>query len=280
MYIVRDKRTREIFHLNPAPLSQPLEGSQVYHRFDPTTMEIGRSDAQVLPEHFHINEQGQVVEFTLQEKVDTGVVELGVRQKVEGDRIVEKKLSEMFADGTILMSPTQKVVIEGDEERVVEKSLSEKVADGLITLEPQHKLVGEEIQEKSVEELVNDDVISRDEAKVRTVQRLRSATETYFEEHRTPSGYRLDTLARQKASFSYPYRTLPDTDETKQSLLDDGLIYPDAVFDEILEEVRKVQAAYAAAKEAIKTGFDEGAPVETWVSVTLEEFFDVPDDSD
>lgn len=272
MYIVRDKVTKEILHINPAPLSQGLASEEVYHAFDAETMEIGRSDAPAIPAHFEIDATGVIVELTMQQKIDAGMVKLRPEEKLVDDTIVEKTLSEKVADNVIELPATHMVVGEGTEERIEEKPVSQQVAEGVRELQPNEKLVGEEIQEKTTQEQIDEGLITRDEVKERSIQRLRREIEAHFSERKTTSGYRLDALARQKASFSYPYRSLPYTDETKQRLLNDGLIYPNVVLDEILEEVGKVQAAYAAAKQTLVRAYNEGAPVETWESITILDY--------
>ena len=75
MYIVRAKADHKVLHLNPAPLSQKLQGTEVYYLFDPATMEIGKTD-RPLPEHFRIDEAGEIIEPSLQEKIQKGIVTL------------------------------------------------------------------------------------------------------------------------------------------------------------------------------------------------------------
>lgn len=216
MYVVRNRQTQEVVHVNPAPISQELSPNQVFARFDPETMEIGHIDGR-LPEHFRIVESGDIVELSLSEKV---------------------------ADGILKLSPRQKIVGEGSEERIVDKSTQELLDDGLLT--------HEEIRE-------------------REIQRLRGEVSGHFSTKRTSSGYRLDDLARQKANFSYSFRHLPDTDPRKEELLEVGLIYPDGILDEIMDEVRKVQAAYSAAKSALVAALERGERVEKLESISLQD---------
>lgn len=213
MYVVTTKKSKKLLHINPAPLSQELEGTDVYHAFDPKKMEIGRWEGPVLPEHFEVDKKGQVVELSVEKRIKQGLVVLGPHEKLEKGEIVEKSPTEAVADG-------QK---------------------------------------------------SRDEVKEQTIQRLRSEVGAYLQCHKTPRGYRLDDLARQKASFSAPFRHLTDDDERKKELLEAGLIYPDAVLDEILAEVGKIQSAYRAAKKAVTAAFDKGQPVEKWEAVSLQD---------
>lgn len=216
MYVVRDKKSKKVLHINPAPLSQALEPKEVYARFDPKKMEIGKTDGP-LPERFDIGDDGELVST-----------------RPETAPAVER-----------LQAPeTQKIVEDDTGARLVDKSTQELVDDGLMTLE---------------------------DVRERKLQSLRGEVSAHFQQHKTPGGYRLDDLARQKASFSAPFRQLPDTDEQKKDLLEAGLIYPDDILDEILDEVGKIQTAYRAAKKAVTTAFDKGQAVETWEAVSLQD---------
>lgn len=307
MYIIRDKRTKEIVHVNPAPLSQQLKGKEVYFKFDPKKMEIGEIDGD-LPEHFKIDKKGKILELTLEEKVEAGIVVLKPEQKIENnqsvektisekvadglitlsptqkitgkgknEKIVEKTLSEQIADGTKKLSPTQKIVGKGENEQIVEKTLSEQVEEGLITLEPTQKIIGEgedeQIVEKSRQEQLDEGLITLEEIKEEHIQRLRFETELFLSQHKTPNGYRLDQLTRQKANFSHHFRHLPDTDENKKKLLEQRLIYPDHILDEIVAEIVKVQAAYDAAKQEINKAYENKEPVSVFESITISKYF-------
>lgn len=199
------------------------------------------------------------VKKTLTEQLAEGLLELEPHQKIvrgkTGERIVEKTLPELVAEGLVVVENTQAVVGEGGGAKVVAKPAEILLAEGL----------------KSPEELVAEGHVTPEQVRDGVVRRLRSEAETLFESHRTPNGYSLDHLARQKASFSHPYRHLPETDERKKELLDAGLIYPDAVLDEILDEVGKIQSAYRAAKKAVTTAFDKGQPVKKWASISLQD---------
>lgn len=61
MYVVLDRETRKIVHINRAPLSQQLSEKEVYYHYDVETMEIGRTDARELPPRWTLNEDGEIV---------------------------------------------------------------------------------------------------------------------------------------------------------------------------------------------------------------------------
>jgi len=130
MYIVRDKKTKQIIHENPAPLSQQLSDKEIYFKFDPKQMEIGKLEGD-FPEHYKVDEDGMVVALTLEEKVSEGIYLLNPHEKVEQDAIIEKTLSEKVAQGLIDISPNQKVL--GGE--IVEKNLQEMLEEGVMSLD-------------------------------------------------------------------------------------------------------------------------------------------------
>jgi hypothetical protein len=249
MYIVRDKKTKKILHVNPAPLSQQLKGKDIYFKFDPGKMEIGEIDGD-LPEHFEIDKKGNIVELDLDEKVKAGIVKLEPGKKLKDGRIIDKTTSEKVADGLITLSPTQKIIGVGEDEQIIAKSRQEQLDEGLITLE--------EIKEEHI-------------------QRLRNETDAFLSRHKTTNGYQLDQLTRQKANFSYQFRHLPDTDENKKKLLEQRLIYPNHILDEIVTEIVKVQAAYDAAKQEISQAYENKEPVSVFESITISKYF--PGDS-
>lgn len=142
MYVVIDKKTKEIIHANPAPLSQALNDKNVYHKFDPKKMKIGRVDG-ALPEYFEINKKGEIIELSLDQKVESGIIELTPEEKIEDDRIVEK-------------------------------TLSEKLAEGVMELRPDQKLVGEEIKTLSDREMLDEGKIEVKEYKKRLIESFSS----------------------------------------------------------------------------------------------------------
>lgn len=103
MYIVRNKRTKKLIHANPAPLSQNLKGKEIYYKFNPKTMEIGKSDGK-LPKYFDINDNGEIVELHLIDMVDKGIIILKPYQKIENNAIVEKSVGELVEEGLLKLN--------------------------------------------------------------------------------------------------------------------------------------------------------------------------------
>ncbi|MDH3511110.1 MAG: hypothetical protein OER85_09700, partial [Gammaproteobacteria bacterium] len=100
MYVVREKKTKKIVHINPAPLKQGLEGKEIYFGFDAKKMEVGRSDSP-LPEHFDISKDGEIVALEDEEKAKAGLIALEPHQKADVGEIAEKTLAEMMKEGLI-----------------------------------------------------------------------------------------------------------------------------------------------------------------------------------
>lgn len=143
MYIVRDKTTRKIIHVNPAPVSQKLEGTDVYYLFDPATMEVGKAEFQSVPEYFDIDRKGIILPWTLERQIKEGVTTLPPELKAVGDEAVPKTLAEKVADGTVKLKPTEKLL----DDRIEPKTVAEQVAEGLIKLTRTQVLDGDIIRE-------------------------------------------------------------------------------------------------------------------------------------
>lgn len=244
MYIVREKASSKVLHVNPAPPSQQLRGKDVYYLFDPATMEIGATD-RPLPAHFKIDAAGEIVELSLEEKIQKGIVTLSPGEKVAGDRIVPMTLREKVDAGLLVLDRGQKIAGEGADQHIVPMTPDEMLEAGLTT---------------------------REQLRDAAVQRLRSETAMLMETRKTPGGHAIDQLARQKATFSYPFRHRPEGDPEKAALLKTRLIYPDAILDEILQELAKLQAAYDAAKGAVTDAFDKGRPATESAAITVARF--------
>jgi hypothetical protein len=155
MYIVRDKATHRIIHVNPAPVSQGLEGTDIYYRLDLATMEVGRGEFFEAPRLFDIDAQGIVVPWTLERQIKEGRKTLPPDLKAVGNDIVPKPLAEKLTDGTVKLTPTQVV----DGEHIREMTQGEQAAAGLIQLEPHLKLAGKQIVPKTRADLARDKLI-------------------------------------------------------------------------------------------------------------------------
>ena len=144
MYVVLDKKTKKIVHKNPAPLVADLKPQEVYFKFDPATMEIGKTDG-VLPEHFDVDKNGNIVERSLEKLASEGIIKLKPNEKFDGDKIVPKTLTEQWEEGLIQIPPTQKIGKVNGVEQIVEKTLLEQVEEKIIELAQNQKVVNNEI---------------------------------------------------------------------------------------------------------------------------------------
>lgn len=245
MYIVIDKQTKEIIHINPAPLEQNLTGKDVYFNFDAETMLIGAADIFQVPEHFKITSEGVLREFTLQEKHDAGLITLNPMEKIVDDQLVSKTLSEQVADGILTLEPEEKIVGEGEEENIVLKSLSERVADGTIELAPEEKIIGEGVDEqivaKTPSEQVNEGLLELTPTqKIVEKAGLERVVEKLLSEQVAEGILELDSTEKIVGE-GYGEEIV---EKSRQELLTEGLITLEDVREEAIQKLRKEVAAY------------------------------------
>lgn len=157
MYIVREKETKTVLTVNPAALDPKLDPKDIYADFDPKSMEIGWTNSIGIPEHFKINQNGEIVELTLKEKAAEGIIALSPNQKIENDQIIEieKTEEELVKEGVIKLSPHEKL----EDGRIVPKPLEEKFKEGLIELAPHEKIENGQIVQKNIQEQVDEGLI-------------------------------------------------------------------------------------------------------------------------
>ncbi len=196
MYVVRDKNTKKIIHINNAPLSQELTGEDVYYQYDAQTMEIGKTDDPTLPEHYKFTDQGEIKELSTQEKVEAGIITIERHQEVKEEDVVEKSLSQQVSEGLVILEshqklietvegeiiaektptelinenllilhPTQKIIGEGADEQIVEKTLEEQLADGALILDPGERIVDNKVVAFTPKELHDQEFIDLEEYK-------------------------------------------------------------------------------------------------------------------
>ena len=99
MYIIRDRKSKRILHINKAPLTKRLKAEQVYPGFNKKTMELLKSSLDRLPMHYTIDAKGHIKPMPVKEQVKQGLVAMGAHQKIEGNAIVTKSLAEQVAEG-------------------------------------------------------------------------------------------------------------------------------------------------------------------------------------
>ena len=84
LYVVLNKKTKDILHIQPAALSQKLKGKDVYPDFNSKTMQLAKTDLQRLPDHFNVNKKGFIVEKTFEEKILEGIIGFDELFRFEG----------------------------------------------------------------------------------------------------------------------------------------------------------------------------------------------------
>lgn len=79
MYVVRNKKTKEIIHMMNSTPGVELQPEQVLSHFDAKTMELGRFKEQYLPAKFTI-EDGVVISQEKEKAPGDELAELGVKE--------------------------------------------------------------------------------------------------------------------------------------------------------------------------------------------------------
>ena len=120
MYIVIDKITKELLWKNPAPLKQQLKDKQVWYYYNPEIHQIIECGA--LPEYWKI-ENDKIVEMSLQDKVNEGIIIITEFQKVEDKEIVNKTNEELLADG-LLTQEEYDTILEEQEQLQIQSELA------------------------------------------------------------------------------------------------------------------------------------------------------------
>ncbi len=151
MYIIADKNTDKLISVVQIPVDATLRPTDIYPQFDPKVMKMGWTDAAEPPDDFKIEDNGKVVELSVAEKVERGIVVLSPFEKLVNDKVVKKSLEEQVKEGMVDLSPHEKVV----DGSIVEKTLQEQVEEGLIDLnEPFQYVDGNTIVERPIAQVV------------------------------------------------------------------------------------------------------------------------------
>ena len=91
--------------------------------------------------------------------INKGLKELPKGLKIEDNKLVEMTLQEKYEAGLITLNPTQKIV----DNYIVEKTQAERINEGLEELPPQFKKENGEIVPKTMEEMLADGTITQDD---------------------------------------------------------------------------------------------------------------------
>lgn len=101
MYLIRDRKSKQILFIDYAAQPAPTTGEAVYQGFDSTTMEIGWTDKTHIPAYCDIDATGRIVELNLDEAARRGWHRLGATQKLVNGKIVTKNEEELINEGLI-----------------------------------------------------------------------------------------------------------------------------------------------------------------------------------
>lgn len=112
MYIIIEKNTNIVVHRNEAPLSQNLTGTEIYYQYDPSNYKIGKTDDNEIKEKIVLNQK-----FPNEYKI------------INNNNIIEKTIEEKIQDGLITLQPTKKF----KKGEIIEKTIDEKAQEELIT---------------------------------------------------------------------------------------------------------------------------------------------------
>lgn len=94
MYIVRNKESKNVIYINHS--NKELEGKEIYRKFDQHTMEIGKTNKTHIPANFNINDDGEVAELALEEKIKAGLPVIGIHQKFINGQLIDKNTKELI----------------------------------------------------------------------------------------------------------------------------------------------------------------------------------------
>ena len=98
MYLIRHKSTHQILHRFPGNLSMNLSGEQIYSGFDPKTMEVLKSENDVVSDTFKVDKQGNILEKSRKEKILDG--DISFEQIFDPANLTNSGLTDMVATDT------------------------------------------------------------------------------------------------------------------------------------------------------------------------------------
>lgn len=117
-------------------------------------------DGHDLPEHFTVDESGEIQALSKQQQVEQGLLLLSEEQEIVDDQVVTKPLEKQVSEGIIELRETQKIV----DNQMVDMSYQEQIDKGLLTLEPPY----EYLEDNEIKLWSIDQVLSKDLAKTQS----------------------------------------------------------------------------------------------------------------
>ncbi|MFB2772431.1 hypothetical protein ACE1AT_24575 [Pelatocladus sp. BLCC-F211] len=96
MYIVINKKNKEVIHINTSNLSKNLSDTEVYENFSAGTMEIIKTD-ELIPANFKIGQNNEILEMPWLEQVGLGIlsIESALEQHLDNSDYCKSKINEL-----------------------------------------------------------------------------------------------------------------------------------------------------------------------------------------
>ncbi|MCP6760391.1 MAG: hypothetical protein NHB32_16995 [Fischerella sp. CENA71] len=99
MYIVINKKTKEVIHINTSNLSKNLSDTEVYENFSAATMEIIQTN-ELIPANFKIGQNNEIIEMPLIEQFGLGIlsIESALAQHLDDSDYCKSKINELVSN--------------------------------------------------------------------------------------------------------------------------------------------------------------------------------------
>ena len=234
MYVIVYSSNNDLVFRSEPNVERGLEPNAIYSEFNPESMKMGWCETAEIPEHFEIDENGLVVELSLEEQHVQGLIELDPNEKIVDNRIVEKSMQEQMDEGLVALNPDEK--LENDE--IVVKSLEEQAAEGLIEINaPFEYIEDNQIKKRTIEEVIEQDLLQSKDDCERALRYISATIEEKIAEQYSP-GYELKIT---KDYMVWIDEGKPGNDVRKQK------------FDEMTAYISGVKEHYKAPKETVRT---------------------------
>ncbi|MCK4817344.1 hypothetical protein KA005_16360 [bacterium] len=112
MYVIREKLSKKVLHIDYSLSAEPINGKEIYPNFDPKAMEIGRTERRYIPAHFNISETDKIEDLTLKQQIAEGFYTVDPYRKIVGHEIVPKALEELIDEGILSLEEIKRDLIE------------------------------------------------------------------------------------------------------------------------------------------------------------------------
>ena len=114
MYIIRDKRNRDILIEYGSAYDEQIRAKDIYPKFDSQTMEMAWTDEDDFPQYFDIAKDGKAIELTLKQALVSGHWMLEDTQKIVNNKVVPKTNRELVDEGITKIDPTFDYINDSD----------------------------------------------------------------------------------------------------------------------------------------------------------------------